>query len=349
MRGLTILLVVLASAAPGWAQVEASGRSWLVKPDFEKDSDARKNISGAACVFPAAHCLAVNDEKKYAQFFDIGRSRLRPGQIIRLQHDRIDGEAMKEIDAEGAAYAPPATVGAPAYMYVTGSHGLTRKHGEFNASAFHLFRFPVDSATGEPTFSFGYDLVAPEIKPTTQLRETLRAQIELAPYIERRLDQCGVTIEGLAAIRGELMFGLRAPSVDSHAFILRVKETDLFKGAPPPGRLSSLRLGHGVGVRDLAAVSDGLLILAGRSLDSEPSSAGLPDCKSQTGVPAPGIWFWSGRDNEAATLLGNLPGVDPEMKAETLIVLEDQTTRFRVLVLFDGEKNGEPMEFVIRR
>jgi hypothetical protein len=35
------------------------------------------------------------------------------------------------------------------------------------------------------------------------------------------------------------------------------------------------------------------------------------------------------------------------MKAETLLVLEESRSKYRVLLLFEGEKNGNPMEFII--
>lgn len=347
MRGLAIAIALLFTAGAAQAEIAPSGRAWKVDPDFKKDDKARSSISGAACVTGTVHCIAVNDEKKYAQFFDIDSGNLRPRQLIRLLPDEIQGVDMKEIDAEGVHYAPPAAAGAPAYYYVTGSHGLTRKQGAFSPSAFFLFRFPVDPSTGLPSYPFDDDWVAPQIQRTSLLRDMLRNQAALSPYVERRLDECGVTIEGLAVLGNDMLLGLRAPSVDGNAFVVRVPLAELFKDSVPRGTTKSMPLGPGIGVRDLAAVSNGVLILAGRSLDSEPASQGPPECRVQTMKPLPAVWFWSGSESDPPKPLGTLPGIDAGKKAETLLLLEETTSIYRVLVLFDGVENGGPMEFVI--
>jgi hypothetical protein len=268
MRYLILLLALFVATTAVRADIRPGSNEWDVKGDFKKDKDARKNISGAACVFPAGHCLAVNDEKKYAQFFDIDGTKLRPAKLIRLLPKGMGGE----IDAEGVAYQPPKEDGRPGYFYVTGSHGLSRRAGTFNASAFLLFRFPVEPKTGKPTFEFNDEEdVAPQIERTAFLRDTLRAQQELSPYAERHLNQCGVNIEGMAILGADMLLGLRAPSVNGNAYILRVALDDLFKPSVPPGRISPLALGSGVGIRDLAKVSNGVLILGGRSLGEKPA------------------------------------------------------------------------------
>ena len=67
--------------------------TWTVDPEFAKGRGARMNISGAACaptepVFQ--FCLAVNDDKKYAQFFRIDGTRIVPDQLIRLLGENAD-------------------------------------------------------------------------------------------------------------------------------------------------------------------------------------------------------------------------------------------------------------------
>lgn len=349
MRGLGIAIALLLTSSLAHAEITLSGREWKVDPAFQKDDKARSSISGAACVTGTVHCIAVNDEKKYAQFFDIDGSTLRPRQLIRLLPDEIQGVDMKEIDAEGVHYAPPAAAGAPGFYYVTGSHGLTRKRGTFSPSAFFLFRFPVDPSTGRPSYPFDDDSVAPQIQRTALLRDMLRNQEALSSHVERRLDECGVTVEGLAVLGNDLLLGLRAPSVGGSAFVVRVAVADLFKDTVPRGTTKALPLGSGIGVRDLAAVSNGLLILGGRSLDSDPAPQGPPECRAQTMKPRPAVWFWSGRDSDPPKALGTLPGTSATKKAESLLVLEETTSTYRVLVLFDSEENGEPMEFIITK
>jgi hypothetical protein len=61
--------------------------------------------------------------------------------------------------------------------------------------------------------------VAPQIQRTSLLRGTLRNQTEISLHVERHLNQCGVTVEGLAVLGADLLLGLRAPSVDGNAFV----------------------------------------------------------------------------------------------------------------------------------
>ena len=76
--------------------------TWTVDPEFAKGMGARMNISGGACaptepLFQS--CLAVNDDKKYAQFFRIDGTTIVPGQVIRLLGEDADHDP----DTEAAA------------------------------------------------------------------------------------------------------------------------------------------------------------------------------------------------------------------------------------------------------
>ena len=342
MHLVVALAVALLAPMAAHADMTPGRTSWLVSPAFGKGDDARKALSGAACVAGTHHCIAVNDEKKYAQFFDIRERTVAPGRVIRLLGDSLDGEDLKEIDAEGVAYAAPDGIGKTGYFYVTGSHGLSRRTGELRRSSFFLFRFPVDDATGLPRFGFDDRAPAPEIERTALLRETIKNHPLLSAYAERRLDDNGVTIEGHAARGKDLLFGLRGPSDKGRAFVMSVAFADLFTGAPPPATVTELRLGENVGIRDLAAVSGGVLILAGRT-DDGPKVGHAGEARPK---PSPSVWFWDVRARDPRTL-GTLPGVGPDDKAETLLVLEESGTSYRALVMFDGVRDGRPVEFII--
>ncbi|CTQ54519.1 hypothetical protein LP7551_03053 [Roseibium album] len=348
MRLTYILFLIFVSIPPVSAEIVRSSGQWTVKPNFEKSSKARESISGAACVPGTNHCLAANDEKNYAQFFEIEDGNLVPTRLIRLLPKKIDGEKMDEIDAEGVVFVPAQDTGGKAYFYVTGSHGLSRS-GDYQPSRYMLLRFPVDPRTGNPTFNFDGNRATPDVERTTLLRETIKTNADLSPYADKTLDRNGVTIEGIATIGTDMLFGLRSPCLAKSAVIVRVPMGDLFKNTVPHATTSLVKMGDNVGVRDLANVQDGILILAGRSDDRRGSENFTCGEKRAPPSPLPSVWFWSGRDGDAARPLGDLPGVKASASAETLLVLEETANAYRVLILFDGKKNGKPVEFTIEK
>ena len=348
MRLFPVLLLTFLLVTPALAEIERSKTKWKVKPDFEKGAAARESISGADCAPGGEWCLAANDEKNYAQFFKIGKNRLDPDKkgVIRHLPKKVDGRKMDEIDAEGVVFVSSGNNNAPSYFYVTGSHGLSRS-GDFQPSRFTLFRFPVETQSGKPTFKFSDIKVAPEVERTMLLAETIRSNPDLAPFADQKLDRNGVTIEGISEINGDMLFGLRSPCLAGHALILRVPSETLFQETAPPSTTDRIALGDNVGIRDLTRVKDGLLILAGRSDDRRGSEDFTCGEQRKPPSPAPSLWFWSGTSGDTAKPLGTLPGVDLNASAETLLVLEETAAAFKVLVLFDGEKNGAPVEFLV--
>lgn len=334
MRLLIALFSVVFLSTTAHSEIVQSPTTWSVEPNFGKGKDARHEISGAACVPGTQRCIVVNDEKKYAQFFDIDNDKILPGKIVRLLPDTINGEEMKEIDAEGAAYASPC-------LYVSGSHGRGRK-GKLRPSAFYLFCVPVDPIDGQPNFPFESDELSPHILRSGFLRQTIRENEDLASFAEKQLDMQGVSIEGLAALDGQLFFGLRSPSVDGNALLFGVDLDDIFRGTAPLARVHRVPLGENTGVRDLAAVSNGILILAARSDDA-------PNDEDGDEAPLPTVWLWDVSHDGRAQNLGILPNISTTDKPETLLVLEETEELYRVLIMFDGVKNGGPTEFSIEK
>ena len=129
MRLLCLVVLTVLSITAAQADIVRSAEAWTVTPDFKKNADAREALSGAACATGTNHCFAVNDEKKYAQFFDIVDRNVTPTELIRLLPDELDGVELDEIDAEGVAYTAAATAGGVSYFYVIGSHGLSQNGG----------------------------------------------------------------------------------------------------------------------------------------------------------------------------------------------------------------------------
>jgi hypothetical protein len=96
--------------------------------------------------------------------------------------------------------------------------------------------------------------------------------------------------------------------------------------------VKELALEPGLGIRDMAVVKNGILLLAGPSADVAGKSS---------------LWLWDGAGSYP-TKLGDFPDIAPSEKAETLLVTADDENDLRLLVLFDGISNGGPREFVVK-
>lgn len=293
------------------------------KDDFEKQP--RMNLSGAACVPTTpkfTSCLIANDEKKYAQFFSIEGNVLIPQKLIRLSDDD------KDPDAEGVAYEK-------GFFYVSGSHGRSRKSDKKNRSSYVVFRIAVDPETGTPK-------TEPNAKKVDGVESahgcaTSSGMTTMSrPYFNEPLAEGGVNIEGIAVRKGRMYFGLRGPSLKRHAFVLSIDAEALFtKDDDLKPNTTSLELGKNTGIRDLAVVRDGLLILAGPTREENVPYA---------------VWLWDGSSETAKPLATlDLSKVTKDAKAEILLPLEEDAASIRILVMFDGVENGGAMSFKMKR
>jgi hypothetical protein len=201
---------------------------------------------------PFKTCLIANDEKKYAQFFSIKGSRIRPLKVIRLVRKDADGDP----DAEGVAYDK-------GHFYIVGSHGRSRHGDKPNSSSCMVFCFAVDKKSGKPLFKVSEEKVI-GIEASGRLREALCESDILGKFYNQPLSAGGVNIEGIAVKNGRMHVGLRGPSDRDQAFIVSVDSNAVFTpGTSLDASIKQqLKLGSDTGIRDVAAVSDGLLILS---------------------------------------------------------------------------------------
>jgi Protein of unknown function (DUF3616) len=337
LRACAIAAVAILADADGLAAqatLTPVATQWRVHPDFQKSVEARINLSGAACAVtepPFRSCLIANDEKKYAQLFRIEGTTIVPRDLIRLEDKNSDGDP----DAEGAAFADP-------FFYVVGSHGRSRHHAKrHNRSSYVLFRFPVDQQSGWPTFEPSGEEEVVGLQSSQRLRKAIKRAARIKAHYDQPLDENGVNIEGIAVKAGRMHLGLRGPSVHGHAFILTVDADAAFaKKQDLKASVTEMKLGKDTGIRDLAAVHDGVLVLSGPVNEQQ--------------VP-PALFHWNAKSGALKKMkkLGELefpPAVDAKAKAEILLVLRDQANEpWRVLVMFDGPENGAPTEYLVPR
>lgn len=316
-------ILAAPSASAGW-RMEVLPDEWHLA-GFENSLD----LSGIAAA-NARQVLVGSDEMFHIQ----------PGTIDRDQH-RIEsrrpialplesGGADLEVDIEGVAFSPD----EQAY-FVVGSHGLGKKKGDFQPDRHSIYRVEVDPRTG---------MVKKDGIRRGSLLPWLEKTPEIAPHVKQPLQQNGLNIEGLTWSNGKLFFGLRAPNKDGRGLVIELGTRDLFAGKPGPLKIHSIPVAKGRGIREIAAVRDGFVIITGNA--SAEASKKIP----VSAAPGPDtrfeLLFWNGRET-AVEAIGQLP--ENGGKGEALLVLEDGDTHVDLLVVFDGLLGGEPMSVRLHR
>lgn len=349
-----------APATPVWD----AGDGFVFAGGEKKQRKIRQSVSGIACAPNGAGqpvCLLAFDEGSAAYFaqLDVAGQKLSPlGRAMPLR-----GNDDGELDAEAAA-----TDGH--FFYVTGSHSNKRKDCASNPDSRHVIRLRRDPTTGQALRTANGGLV--NYADSGRLWDVM-AQL---PALRPLLDHClgddgakahGLNIEGLAVRGGRLYFGLRGPVQQGVAWVLSVDAEALFsKTADVKPVLYRLALGPHRGIRDLLAVDDGLLILAG------------PDDADAKPAPNWTVVWWDARTagpggTEAAfdaskSNLRALPavatprilatldlqsirtrGCDKEVKPEAITLLQSDAKRYQLLVLFDGLCDGGARVFEVPR
>jgi hypothetical protein len=306
-----------------------------------KDTTPR-GMSGLACL-PAATglraCLAVNDEERFAEWANFDGQTLTPtNQRLQLltpakkQKDDILGTRPRglcdreddfgEFDGEAIAIAGDR-------IYVTGSHACSRAKGKFRPSAFILARAP---ATAKP-------LEAKDVERSWRLADMI-GNSPLASAFGKAGDE-GAGIEGMALVGNRLYLGFRSPATASTATILSLDVTELFKPGNQPATSKSevltLALGPNTGVRDLAALDDGRLLVLSGPADSAAGAYLLHLLTPANGTSRPLVELRTEAMGEKKDRGGReVP------KAEAIAVIEQTPDAVTLLVMYDNINDGGP-------
>ncbi|MBY3271379.1 MULTISPECIES: DUF3616 domain-containing protein [Rhizobium] len=294
-----------------------------------KNDKKSEDVSGIACVSTMTlprSCLVIDDNLQAAQSVTFDGDKLEAGDLIPLIDNRFGGKPL-ELDGEGVAFSADA-------FYVIGSHGHPRdKDHELDATADHdLISARIKAASQIVKLVVNSDgSLAVQGNPMS-LSEAIEHQPDLAASSGKRLNENGLTIEGIA-IRGDRLFAaFRGPTLPGgRAPVLSVSLKGLAAGSELDAKLFKLPLGEGMGIRDLASEGDHFLVLAGPSADVSGRYS---------------IYSWDGiaEANIAPVLaLTDIPGAGDSRKAETLISVSAGATGRTLLILFDGEKEGSPL------
>lgn len=302
---------VLALSAP---DLMASQTVWTI--DGNLDSDESAEISGLRCIAGASHptCLMVADETRFARRMELNGSTL----IVGGKVDLLPPSAKKEADAEAVDIDD-------GFYYVTGSHGLS-KSGNHQSTRYFVFRIAIDPNTGAPG----------KVEASDRLLAAIQGIPELKDFVDRRIEagdkplEHGLNIEGLAVRDGQAYFGLRGPVTDGTAFVVKTSVQALFGSGPTAAELLPVKLGQGIGIRDMAKVEGGMLLLTGPEAETPGHAA---------------VFFWDGHGTAPKHLADLNLAESEEAKPEALLVLAEQADAYRALVLSDSAVNGEPREY----
>jgi Protein of unknown function (DUF3616) len=312
----------------------------------------RRALSGIACPERQSRerlCLAVFDEGAEARHLTINDEAYVPdNEAVVLRSGNI------ELDAEAAA-----TDGV--FYYVAGSHSAKRNDCANNRESRHVIRLRVDPKSGRALRNLRGALVG--YADTDSLWRIMSSLPELKDHVGDSMcpgtepprdapqltGKRGVNIEGLAVKNGRLFFGFRGPAEDGKAHILAVNADGLFSGKDVRPTRVSVNVGKGRAIRDLLAVSDGVLVLAGPDDDDKNASVG---------------WIvsrWDGQETRddsgqikalAYLDLSNvkLHSCDHEPRPEALAITADKFGEpYQALVFSDGMCDGGPLRFTIPR
>ncbi len=199
-------------------------------------------------------------------------------------------DADEEADVEGIARTGP-------FLWAIGSHSLRRKQiknrhdgakalkrlarVEGQANRQILVRLPIADVDGLPTpvrevTTGGVRHRAAVLSGRDNLRDLLRRDEHLAPFLAIPGKDNGLDIEGIAVVGDRVYLGLRGPVLRGWAFVLELRP---YVTADDPGRLRLRAFDDGrpyrkhvldldgLGVRDLCPCGDDLLVLAGPTMD----------------------------------------------------------------------------------
>ncbi len=300
-----------------------------------------RDLSGIACLTDE-QCMIASDEGVYVQVCVLSKEEkavkvssrryrpdLPPG-IIEL----LSPNVASEIDIEAV------TVMDGAY-YIVGSHGVAKNSGLWMEPRHTCFRLKLDPETGK---------LKGRIEQST-MKHALAGDPILRSYYAKVLQQRGVNIEGLAGKNGTLYIGFRAPNLAGNIPVIEIGADELFsKKKLKKYRMHKLPLGRGLGIRDMAAIDPGFLMIVGNA-GSEPGDSDNPDTKTNVKDFNPGrgyhLVFWDGADG--LQKIGEIPRDDARDDPEAMTVLTETDDSIEMLILSDGPRGGHPTVYRIRK
>ena len=243
-------------------------------------------------------------------------------------------DSQTEIDIEGMAWAQDT-------LYVVGSHSLKRQKLKPNLKTLknrvRIANVQIEESRNH-LFRIKYDDEKMQFESRIR-RINLKNILTSDPILNRFCNipgkENGIDIEGIAVDENQMLYlGFRSPVLRNNFVpVLVFSFVD-------PTRYSLLFINlNGDGIRDITKVKDGFLLISGPAGDRKGSYQ---------------IYFWDGVDGipgidktpSKPVSLGVIP-TSPGAKPEGLAVTEETNSYFKVIVVFDGVRNGNATLFNI--
>ena len=325
----SLLLACSAPARPpippsGWT-IESTPSPWKLQ-GFEGNLDlsAIASLDGQSVLVGSDELIAVQPGRL------IPATGLIQAQPLLPLIPNPSGQQL-EIDIEGIAADP-----ANHCYYITGSHGVGKKKGEFDENRAAVFQIPCDPTTNQPQ---------PQNIKRASLLPWLAQNPTFRDHIKQPLQRNGFNIEGLAFRDGKLFFGVRGPNLQAQTFVIETPAAALFTSPLPDCTLHSLPVGPDRGIRELVALRDGFIVITGNA--SAEATKKFPVAQTRMADKVFDVFLWRPGQEPALSSIGVLPR--PQGKAEGILLLEDAPNHADLLVLFDGAADGGAQSYRLTR
>ncbi|MEP7299748.1 MAG: DUF3616 domain-containing protein, partial [Burkholderiales bacterium] len=232
------------------------------------------------------------------------------------------------------------------------AHAVKRGSCKSNPTSHSAVRFRLSATDGPPPQTAVTELVR-----TTRLWDLMQKD----PYLKLHMEGClgdgaggtsaqmrsrpGINIEGIAVTGGRLYARFRGPSEDGFVPILSVDAQTLFEGGNAEPKLDRLPVGTRIGIRDMAAANNSILLLLGPDDHEAGAEAVWTVAEWTPGTTAP--------PRPLASLDIRRKDIGDAcfqaIKPEAIAMLEESASTFRVVVLSDGVCDGGPLIFDLAR
>jgi len=346
-----IVFVSLAYGSPLLADLIDKGSASFVNRNSDANCESREINTG--CIRAAKDLSAIGRVGPYLVIG--GDEAVGPDQnlnIIQVLSKHEDGQYLAgedillpdvgndggELDIEGIAVDGN-------FIYVVGSHSFRRnkvrsqKSVKRNRKTFNQGKIKDERSHDWLHRIEVNQQVQPLAKKSISLRDVISDHPALKAFSEIPSKENGVDIEGIAVADGWVYVGFRGPVFrDNYVPVLKFKFDQHEKSAS----LLLVKL-EGGGIRDMAKVQDGFLLVSGPVGE------------------APGpyqVYHWNGLDmvpgkdrDDTEGYIKKLGDIDVSKgKAEGILVLEpergaDDDCQYKFMIIFDGIINGNPKIF----